>query len=389
MKHFVFSLLPKSLRFLVNHIYYNRIIKNHFNTNHKKRALLSYILLPFYKDSLSHTNFFEARSWAKALNELEYIVDVVDYRNQSQIDVSKYDLICGFGDVFQRVFESQTTSNIKTITYGTGMHFFYQNQVSTKRVKDVFDKKGIWLGKSARLVEKTWTHNTTLVDGIISLGNEVIANTYRKYYNGLVLSLPAPYYKTLNPESLIRERQINSLKHYLWFGSSGLIHKGLDLCLDYFVNNEDLFLHICGPIENDFMKAYHFELFESPNIKFHGFIDIKSKKFENLLKTCSFCIFPSCSEGGSPGLVTVIGNGGLIPIMTRESGVEIGFQIWIDGFNYKSIESAITTSKKLSFIEVQDLQYKNYIYVESNHSSEKYFQLLKSHITQILQIDEY
>ena len=384
MKNFIFELLPKELRFLILQFFYNKIVKNHFNTNYKKRALLSYILLPFSKDSLSHTNFFEARSWARVLNELGYVVDIIDYRNEKEIDISKYNLICGFGNVFQRVFESEKSSKIRTITYGTGMHVFHQNLVSLKRVKDVHRKKGVWLGKSARLVEKTWTHNTLLVDGIISLGNQIAANSYRKYYNGLVLALPAPFYKTQNAENIIRQRKTKSLKHYLWFGSSGLIHKGLDLCLDYFVNNKDIFLHICGPTEEEFMKAYHVELFESPNIKFYGFVDIKTKNFEDLLKTCSFCVFPSCSEGGAPALLTVIGNGGLIPIITKETGVETGHQIWIDGFDYKSIEAAINSSKELSFKEVQDLQYKNYYYVENNHSQEQYFKLLKNSIKEIL-----
>jgi len=384
MKHFIFSLLPRSLRFLVMHLYYNRIIINHFNTKHNKRALLSYILLPFSKNSLSHTNFFEARSWAKALSELGYVVDIIDHRNQNPIDVSNYSLICGFGNVFQRVFEQDKSSKIRTITYGTGMHVFHQNLASLNRVKDVYRKKEIWLGKSSRVIENTWTHNTTLVDGIISLGNEITADSYRKYYNGLVLALPAPFYKTQNAENIIRQRKTKSLKHYLWFGSSGLIHKGLDLCLDFFVNNKDTFLHICGPTEEEFMKAYHVELFESPNIKFYGFVDIKTKNFEDLLKTCSFCVFPSCSEGGAPALLTVIGNGGLIPIITKETGVETGHQIWIDGFDYKSIEAAINSSKELSFKEVQDLQYKNYYYVENNHSQEQYFKLLKNSIKEIL-----
>jgi hypothetical protein len=133
-----------------------------------------------------------------------------------------------------------------------------------QRVKDVYIKKGVWLGKSARFVEKTWTHQTTLVDGIIALGNEVCANSYRKYYDGPVYSLPAPFYETQNGENIIRQRASSSKQHYLWFGGSGLIHKGLDLCLFIF-HKSRYFLHICGPIENEkvFIDIYKKELIDT------------------------------------------------------------------------------------------------------------------------------
>ena len=48
-------------------------------------------------------------------------------------------------------------------------------------------------------------------------------------------------------------------------------------------------------------------------------------KFEEILLSCSFAIFPSCSEGGCPSTLTVIGNGGLIPIITKETTIETGY----------------------------------------------------------------
>ena len=83
------------------------------------------------------------------------------------------------------------------------------------------------------------------------------------------------------------------------------------LVLDYFSNRSDLTLHVCGPIENEkeFVEIYKKELYFSDHIKTHGFIDLGSKKFEDILASCSFVIFPSCSEGGCPSVITAIGNG--------------------------------------------------------------------------------
>ncbi len=43
----------------------------------------------------------------------------------------------------------------------------------------------------------------------------------------------------------------------MWFGSGGMIHKGLDLVLEVFARMQEYHLHICGPVhhEEDFCKS--------------------------------------------------------------------------------------------------------------------------------------
>lgn len=386
------------IRFLIKRILPHFIIKyvlkiktrpivNHFNTQYKKKALLSYIVSPFKKHSLNHTNSYESQTWALILNELGYQVDIINYNNYNKsTNLSQYDLICGFGDVFQNYFE-RIEGQAKTIYYGAGMHVCYQNNNSLNRVKDVYKKKSVWLGKSARFVEKTWTHQTVLVDGIIALGNEVCANSYRKYYEDNVLSILAPFYNTQDANEIMNNRTPNANKNFLWFGSTGLIHKGLDLLLDYFSRNSDLSLHVCGPIQNepDFVRVYKKELYETPNIITYGFIDIKSRIFTDILKNCSFIIFPSCSEGGSPSVVTAIGNGGLIPIITKETTISTGYEIWIDSFDYNAIEKAVRSAMEFTDSEILELQKKNYEYIQLNHSQKNYYDQLKLSISNILE----
>ncbi len=322
------------------------------------------------------------------MHELEYVVDIIDFRMTKKVDVNKYDLICGFGDIFQQYFEDSTNKKIITIYYGTGMHVCHQNYATLQRIKDVYNKKGKWIGKSSRFVDKTWSHQTTLVDSIIALGNEVCVNSYKKYYDGLVYSLNAPFYQILDARKIIESRDQESAKHYLWFGSSGLIHKGLDLLLDYFSKNKDITLHICGYIENEkeFCRIYKKELFETENIKTYGFVDINSEKFKNILQKCSFVVYPSCSEGGSPSVLATIGNGGLIPIITKETTISTGYEILIDGFDYFSIEKAILKSRELTLAEIKALQLKNLDYVLLHHTQEQYYTLLKETLKQIISV---
>ena len=384
VKKIIKKYLPK---FVIEQIKYitNKPIINYFKKSYKKKALLSYITHPFKKNSMHHTNYYEAQTWAKILDEIGYQVDIVQYDYAKKLNISKYDLICGFGDVFQYYFESE--GNAKTIFYGTGMHVCHQNYASLKRVKDVYRKQGVWLTKSARLVEKTWTHQTSLVDGIIALGNDVCADSYRKYYDGLVYSLPAPFYKTQDGNSILKNRKSDSNKNFLWFGSSGLIHKGLDLLLDYFSNNEELTLHICGAIANekDFVEVYKKELFNTTNIIYHGFVDIESEKFTDILISCSFVIFPSCSEGGAPSVLTAIGNGGLIPIITKETTISTGNEIFIETLDYNGIENAVKKAIKIDKDELKKLEKKNLGFVLNYHSKDNYKHNLKLLISNILE----
>lgn len=383
---------PRTFNFLrkVYGAFKNREINNYFTTNYQKTALLSYITYPFARSSdLAHTNSYEAISHAQIMKELGYNVDVIDYDSAKIPNFLKYDLLVGFGDAFQKYFESGC-DHMKTIYYGTGMHVCYANHATLGRVRDVHTRKGKWLCKSSRFVDKTWTHQTLLVDGMIVLGNDVSKQSYTKFYNGIVRSVPAPFYKVLDGREILAARDLAINKSFLWFGSSGLIHKGLDLVLDFFSKRPDLTLHVCGPIdgEPDFKNVYSKELCETKNILNHGFIDISSVAFAEILRDCSFLISPSCSEGGAAGTLNAIGNGALIPIVTKETTISTGHQIWINELTEKGIKDAVEMALGLSSDEVLNSQGLNLDYVLRHHSKETYYNELKQSYKCILGSDK-
>ena len=110
---------------------------------------------------------------------------------------------------------------------------------------------------------------------------------------------------------------------YIWLGSHGLVHKGLDLVLEAFAQAPELKLTVCGPVsaEPDFVAEYRREL-ALPNVRVHDWIDTQSPLFRELLATHSSIIYPSCSEGGGGSVITCL-HGGLIPIVTREASVDV------------------------------------------------------------------
>lgn len=373
----------KSFLKKVRNWYFNRTIVNYYGTTFKKNVLISYITLPFYKSYMSHTNSFEAITAAKVFNALGYNVDIIFYKNKIK-NLQKYDVIYGFGDVFEQlIFENLNTI---MIYYGAGMHVCHQNTTTLERMNDVYLKKGIWLPQSIRYINESWSYQTTIAHAIIALGNNVCSDSYKKHtIISEVYSLHAPYFHTIKKD-LINERKESSINKFLWFGSSGLIHKGLDLCLEYFKLNKNLELHICGNIflEKDFVKTYYEELFETKNIFTHGFIDINNDKFEEILLNCSFVIYPSCSEGGSPAIVTCVGNGGLIPIVTKETSFSTGYEVVIDSYSLKSIDDAINSIRDLNFEEIKVLQHYNQQFVLRNNSQDKYFKEMRNIIKDIV-----
>lgn len=116
----------------------------------------------------------------------------------------------------------------------------------------------------------------------------------------------------------------NCRKNFLWFGSGGLVHKGLDLVLEGFVQKPDFHLTICRPIsqEEDFVKAFYKELYQKSNAHTIRWIDVSSQKFRNILNSCVGIVYPSCSEGGGGSVINCM-HAGLIPIVSYEASVEV------------------------------------------------------------------
>ena len=73
--------------------------------------------------------------------------------------------------------------------------------------------------------------------------------------------------------------------------------------------------------EKDFTECYKKELYETPNIKLMGRIDVRGEQFKKIVNDSVGLIYPSCSEGQTGGVITGL-HAGLIPIITRQSGVD-------------------------------------------------------------------
>ena len=140
--------------------------------------------------------------------------------------------------------------------------------------------------------------------------------------------------------------------------------KGLDLLLEVFPAQKDLHLFVCGGYrrEKDFCKLYAEELFSTPNIHPMDFIFVDSPAFQKISKQCAFVIHPACSEGHAGSVIQCM-HAGLIPIVSRETGIDverIGYLLQDD-----SLETLRDAILSVSFLSPEVLERQSLRVVET------------------------
>ena len=365
-----------------------KYIKNVYKTNFEKKALIIYLTSSFgQKRNIKHSNVIECRTFGDIFNDLGYSIDVIDLNSKNRIK-EKYDIIVGMGSAFENMFINKT-NNQKLIFYATGACPIYSNMISTKKVRDFYDKHNVLPLNSIRKIEYTQDFQIFLSDAVIVLGNSFVKNTYIQYDNQeqRYRNLDAFYFDIVNPDLSKKDFKI-ARKNFIWFGSLGALHKGLDIVIDYFLEHLEYNLYICGlnTSEKKFLDFYMSKINYKKNVHLCGFLKIGSMEFNNLVNNCAFALFPSLSEGGSPALLNIIANGGVIPIHSKQVGVDfdrnISFELKENTF--KAIEDVFSTIQILSDEKIKNMAINCKNYIRLNFTYKKYKENLTNIIKDIL-----
>lgn len=154
-----------------------------------------------------------------------------------------------------------------------------------------------------------------------------------------------------------------------------MVHKGLDLVLEAFARMPEYHLTVCGPVANekDFERVYDQELYHTPNIHTFGWIDIGSPEFVNLAAQCIGLVYPSCSEGSAGAVITCL-HAGLIPIISHESGVDVGKDVGVllDDCSIEAIQEAVRHIANASTEELQQRSRIAWEFARANHTMENF-----------------
>ena len=358
-------------------------IKNLYADSFEKNCLLSYSVFPFKQREkrFIHPNFIENYTLAEELRRHRYNIDVYNNSYARDIDYSKYDLIIGEGIPISNYFINNGDKRADTIYYATGTHPLLNNFKAKSVLLKFAQKHKKYIEKSARIVPEIWSLGASLSDKYIILGNSITKKSFDEFSDSKYKYLLNPPFYASN---IISDFTKKNSKEFLWFGSYSLIHKDLNTVLDVFLNHPELTLHICGRIdeEKEFIDVYKKKLFEASNIIVHGYININSDKFKKLMEICSYTILSSCAEGCSTAIATVMGNGGLIPIISKECGIDIKNGFYVRSADYESIENAVLTASNEKIENILEKSKTNIDFVNKEFSID----VFKKNVSKILDL---
>lgn len=319
----------------------------------QRRALLSYIVHPFDIEPddprfLRHINVRHAREIVRILNEMGYLVDVVDYRDTKFSPVEAYDLFIGHGGFNFCGIAGSLPDRTPKIYFSTGAYWRFHNREAHLRTDDLKRRRGIFIPPE-RPIPPGEEDALLAADGILGIGNEFTRSTYSGFERVIMIDGSSPADPAVDPAG---KNYRSARQNFVFYASHGNVHKGLDLLLEAFRGLSEQ-LWIVAPLERRFRSLFRAELERSANIHAIGWIQPRSKVYYSILGRCAWCVLPSCSEGQAQSVIEALGHG-LIPLVSRASGVDVadfGFLIEPDAVK---IRTTVVNLSRLAEDEIRE-----------------------------------
>jgi glycosyltransferase involved in cell wall biosynthesis len=352
------------------------------------KVLFSYIingflLKPGKPVPINHTNIWQSLRMAETFVELGYTVDVISWKNDTFIPKGDYSAFVDVRRNLERITPLLNRDCVKIAHLDTA-HILFHNAAEARRLLELQERRGIILTPHRfELPNLAIEHADVATTG----GNDFTVNTF-KYANKPIYKLPSPCaitYDWINGKNWDACR-----KRFLWFSSSGLVHKGLDLVLDTFLRLPDCHLTVCAPLERetDFLRVYHKELYETPNITAIGWVDLRSQQFKDITASCAAAIHISCSEGGAPAVKNCM-HAGLIPVASYESAVDVeDFGFILNNCAVDNIEKTIRYITSLPRSELEARSRRAWEFARRYHTRENFAKIYRRVISEILPVGD-
>ena len=333
-------------------------------------VVISYITWPFVEGVDSpkmrgHTNAYEVTEMAQAFLDLGFRVEVCDYDDESYRPPDDCKVAI---DIHRNLERWQLPDGCKKILHASGSHWLFMNHAELSRLIGVRERHGIALRPQRQVMP---SRGVEIADEVLVLGNEFTRGTFL-FPGKPVTRVPiSSAYQFAWPEGRDFEK---AKKKFLWVGSIGMVHKGLDLALDAFAGMPELELTVCGRPEKeaDFFSLYEKHLKNTPNIKLHGWLDMASPVFVEIARTHAAVIYPSSAEGGAGSVIHCM-HAGMLPICTTEASIDLGdFGVHVESASVVSVQKACRAVAEMSSSEVERRARRAYEHVRREHTREKF-----------------
>ena len=351
-------------------------------------VLLSFINEPFLftEDQAGmygqHTHYWAALEMAKTFLDLGYNVDVIRWNNEKFLPKKDYSCFIDLRMNLERLYGLLSKDCIK-IMYIETAHWLFHMTAQYNRLFAIQQRKGVTLSP-CKTLSPNW--GIEYADCATVLGNNFTISTYN-YANKPLYRVPV-----ISPVICPwpKEKKFDVCrKHFLWFGSGGLVHKGLDLVLEAFAEMPEYHLSVCGPIkqEKDFEKAYHRELYQTPNIHTFGWVRASSPEFIEIANNCVGLIYPSCSEGGGGSVATCM-HAGLIPLVSYESSVDVAedFGVILKSCSIEALKDTVRAISSLPAQELKQMARNAWEFARVHHTKEKFAEEFRKVLAEIITV---
>lgn len=378
MKNFIVKILKK-LKLIEDFpgVIYNI---NRDITAKQKRVAIVYISSPYYEytpdNMIFHANRLHQFVITKVFVNLGFVVDIYPVKTSNKFvnHEIKYDVVLGFGHFYKELCKYNPQA--KKILLITENAPWVVRENFAKRI-DYFKKR------HNRSRVYTFPRLSFYTDDMFSMSDVGIAMSGTYNILRMKEKLPIIYQIDVNALCNHKECTRNHEKNktrFVWFGSNGLIHKGVDILIDAFREMPELELDIYGaPIK----EIREFSL--PSNVHDCGRINVFSDEYiENVINRHSFVVSLSCSEGMMTGISTCMYSG-LIPITTPETGFDdVDCNILVSDYTVESVINTIKTASQMDNGELERLSHKCMQHAKNNYSIESFASRMAAHISTII-----
>jgi glycosyltransferase involved in cell wall biosynthesis len=257
---------------------------------------------------------------AAALGEAGYVVDIADVFDDRHFPTGNYNLVVSHR-VDQRHGREFFCPDTTYVYLASGMNHIVHNRYLRARYDALNARRGCELQPLTLNTESM--PYVRFADAVAGFGNSLTVGTWSEATEAAILPFNNYGFASISDRSTSKDFG-EACRNFLFFASRDQVGKGLDLLLEIFPRTPDLHLYVCSAFahEKSFVKCFERELYHTPNIHPIGRVPIKSQAFDDLVSRCAYVILPTCSEG-QPGSVVQCMHAGLIPLVTRESGIDL------------------------------------------------------------------
>ena len=329
----------------------------------------------------SHTHWWESLQIVQTFLDLGYRVDAISWRNFDFVPTKTYKIALDVRVLLEH-WQPHLPSDCIKILHAETSHWTVHNPAQDERLERLFQRRGRRVAPNKKIEENRALEVADCVT-LIGEGADFVQESYAEAGKPLY---PIPISTPLTWPVLDRDLE-QARRRFVWFGSGGLVHKGLDLVLEAFSGMPEMQLTVCGPVqqERDFEREYWNELYRTPNIHLHGWIDVTSDDFVRLMSEHVAVVFPSCSEGQNGGVITCM-HAGLIPVVSRATGAPISPERGIVLEDCK-IETIRQTVRRIAAMDIETLSSMSRAareHVRDRHNRPRFAETFRAAIEDIL-----